>query len=224
VEDDASIREIAALGLQREGFLVATEQDGRRAVNTFSEAEEGAEPFDLVVLDIMLPSLGGLEVCRAIRERARTPVIMVTAKTTMENVVAGLEAGADDYIRKPFDVPELIARVRAVLRRAQVVAGESPLRVGDVEIDPAGFRVCKGGREIQVSATEFRLLVELVRQRGEVVQREMLLERVWGHDYLGDSRMVDMAIKRLRDKIEDDPHRPTLVHTIRGVGYRLRAE
>ena len=216
VEDDPSIREITALGLSAAGFRVAVCGDGREGL-----ARQRAEGFDLVLLDVMLPSLDGFEVCREIRKQSRVPIVMLTARTDTVDVVVGLESGADDYVAKPFEMPELIARVRAVLRRSGAEPEETRITLGDVEIDPAAFVAKKGGRDLALTATEFRLLLELARRRGQVFTREVLLERVWNYDYLGDSRLVDVAVQRLRGKVEDDPAHPRLITTVRGVGYRL---
>jgi two-component system, OmpR family, response regulator MtrA len=172
----------------------------------------------------MLPSLDGFEVCREIRKFSRVPIVMLTARTDLIDVVVGLESGADDYVKKPFELPELIARLRAVLRRAAAPAEASLLLVGAdarLEIDPAGFTVRKDGTELALTATEFRLLLELARRPGQVFTRELLLQRVWDYEYLGDSHMVDVAIGRLRAKVEDDPSHPALIKTVRGVGYRV---
>jgi two-component system response regulator MtrA len=220
VEDDASIREIVSIGLKAAGFRVATEMDGRQGLAT---ARSGG--FDAVILDVMLPSLDGFEVCREIRKFSRVPIVMLTARTNLIDVVVGLESGADDYVKKPFELPELIARLRAVLRRAAAPAEDTLIAVGRLEIDPAGFTVRRDGIEVSLTATEFRLLVELARRPGQVFTRELLLQRVWDYEYLGESHLVDVAIQRLRAKVEDDPSRPALIKTVRGVGYRLdRAE
>ncbi|MEH0824129.1 MULTISPECIES: response regulator transcription factor [unclassified Micromonospora] len=218
VEDDASIREVTALGLRRAGFRVTTAVDGRAALAAWR-----AQPVDLIVLDVMLPGLDGLEVCREIRRTSAVPILMLTARTDTIDVVVGLECGADDYLRKPFDLPELVARVRAGLRRASAVVEENTLTVGGLEIDPHRFMVRKAGRELTLTATEFRLLLELARRPGQVFTRELLLDRVWNHSHLGDSRLVDVAVQRLRAKLEDDPAEPRLVRTVRGVGYKLTA-
>jgi two-component system, OmpR family, response regulator MtrA len=220
VEDDASIREIVSIGLKAAGFRVATAMDGRQGL---ASARSGS--FDAVILDVMLPSLDGFEVCREIRKFSRVPIVMLTARTDLIDVVVGLESGADDYVKKPFELPELIARLRAVLRRAAAPAEDTLITVGRLEIDPAGFTVRRDGIEVTLTATEFRLLVELARRPGQVFTRELLLQRVWDYEYLGESHLVDVAIQRLRAKVEDDPSHPTLIKTVRGVGYRLdRAE
>lgn len=217
IEDDASIREIVSIGLQAAGFRVATATDGQQGL---ASARSGG--FDAVILDVMLPSLDGFEVCREIRKFSRIPIVMLTARTDLIDVVVGLESGADDYVKKPFELPELTARLRAVLRRAAAPAGEDSLIVaGRLEIDPAGFTVRRDGGELTLTATEFRLLVELAKRPGQVFTRELLLQRVWDYEYLGESHLVDVAIQRLRAKVEDDPANPVLIKTVRGVGYRL---
>ena len=215
VEDDPSIREVTALGLEGTGFRVTTAADGREGLARFREGG-----FALVVLDVMLPELDGLEVCRRIRAESRVPIVMLSARSDTVDVVVGLELGADDYVTKPFELPELVARLRAALRRA-AVPDEPVLRAGDLEIEPGAFTVLRGGEEIALTATEFRLLLELARRPRQVFTRELLLQRVWGYDFLGDSRLVDVAVQRLRGKIEDDPREPKIVVTVRGVGYRL---
>jgi two-component system, OmpR family, response regulator MtrA len=219
VEDDPSIREITTLGLRAAGFEVSTASDGLAGLERFR-----AEAPDLVLLDVMLPRLDGLEVCRAIRRESMTPVVMLTARSDTIDIVVGLEAGADDYVRKPFEMPELVARVRAALRRRGRESGaDSParLRLGPLEIDISGRTVGRDGRDIPLTRTEFDLLVELAQRPGQVFGRELLLDRVWGYDYLGDSRLVDVAIGRLRAKIEGDPAAPELVLTVRGAGYKV---
>jgi two-component system response regulator MtrA len=216
VEDDASIREITTIGLRNAGFEVDTAADGQDGLDRFRSAA-----YDLVLLDVMLPRLDGLEVARAIRRVSTVPVVMLTARADTIDVVVGLEAGADDYVRKPFEVPELVARVRAAIRRAGREAGEpEQLRLGPVVIDLAGRTVARDGREIALTRTEFDLLAELARNAGRVLTRDVLLDRIWGYDYLGDSRLVDVAIQRLRAKIEADPAAPELVQTVRGAGYK----
>ena len=214
VEDDPSIREVTSVGLRGAGLTVETAANGRDALMRFR-----AQAYDLVVLDVMLPELGGLEVCREIRRSSRVPILMLSARGDTVDVVVGLELGADDYVTKPFEMQELVARVRALLRRTHEPPVEVVLRVGDLEIDPAGFRATRGGVDLELTATEFRLLLELSRRPGQVFTRELLLERVWGYEYLGDSRLVDIAVQRLRAKLESGG--PRLITTVRGVGYRL---
>jgi two-component system response regulator MtrA len=222
VEDDPSIREVTAIGLRNAGFTVETAADGQAGLDRFRSA-----PFDLVLLDVMLPRLDGLEVCREIRRTSTIPIVMLTARADTIDVVVGLEAGADDYVRKPFEVPELVARLRAALRRA----GRGPedaerLHLGPLSIDVAGRTVQRDGREIALTRTEFDLLAELTRHAGQVLTRDILLDRIWGYDYLGDSRLVDVAIQRLRSKVERDPAAAELIVTVRGAGYKAarRAE
>ena len=216
VEDDPSIREITAIGLRNAGFQVDVAGDGQAGLDRFN-----AVPYDLVLLDVMLPRLDGLEVCRAIRRASTVPVVMLTARADTIDVVVGLEAGADDYVKKPFEVPELIARVRAAIRRAGRQAGEPErLHLGMLEIDLAGRTVSRDGHDVALTRTEFDLLVELVRNPGRVLTRDALLDAVWGYDYLGDSRLVDVAIQRLRAKVEADPADPQLIQTVRGAGYK----
>jgi len=219
VEDDPSIREITALGLKGSGYRVTTSGDGRDGLMRARQ-----EPFDVILLDVMLPSLDGFDVCREIRKESRVPVIMLTARTDTIDVVVGLESGADDYVTKPFEMPELVARIRAVLRRSSGAPVETTITLHGLEIDPASFSARKGESDIPLTATEFRLLLELARRPGQVFTREMLLQQVWNYDYLGDSRLVDVAVQRLRSKVEDDPAHPRIISTVRGVGYRLERD
>jgi two-component system, OmpR family, response regulator MtrA len=219
VEDDRSIRDVASLALEAAGFTVTGCADGGTAVEMFSPGR-----FDLVLLDVMLPGLDGFGVCREIRRGAATPIVMLTARSSTVDVVTGLELGADDYVTKPFEPPELVARVRAVLRRGRVSDDPAVMRFGDLEIDEAGGLVRRGGAEVGLTATEFRLLCEMARRPGRVLTREMLLEVVWGYEYLGDSRLVTVAIQRLRAKIEPDPGAPIWITTVRGLGYRFERQ
>ncbi len=215
VEDDPSIREVTKRGLEEAGFSVQTAVDGEEALDRFAKQRP-----DAVVLDVMLPRKDGLEVCKQIRAGSATPVVMLTARSDTIDVVVGLESGADDYVTKPFAMPELVARVRAALRRAQHLEPAETVTLGDVTIDVLGHAATRDGEELALTPTEFRLLLELARRPGQAFTREMLLERVWGYGYLGDSRLVDVAVQRLRAKVEADPSHPALIQTVRGVGYR----
>ena len=215
VEDDRSIREMTAVGLRRAGFDVTTAAAGDEAL-----AAVEAGRFDVLVLDVMLPGRDGFEVCREVRRTRSTPIVMLTARADSHDVVTGLELGADDYVTKPFELPVLIARLRAVLRRGVVPEQPERRTVGDLEIDEAAFRARRAGRELALTATEFRLLAQLAARPGQVYTRELLLEHVWGYDFLGDSRLVDVAVQRLRAKV-DAEGLPPLITTVRGVGYRL---
>jgi two-component system response regulator MtrA len=217
VEDDASLSEVVALILSAAGMDVIATANGDDAVELARKDE-----FDLVVLDLMLPGRDGFGVCEAIRSWSRVPIIMLTARSEAGAVVRGLECGADDYVTKPFESAVLLARVRAILRRIAPDPAESAvLQQGGIRVDTAAFTAWKGDLALELSATEFRLLTEMLRHPGQVLTREALLRRVWNYDYLGDSRLVDMAVKRLRDKIEEDAASPVHITTVRGVGYRF---
>lgn len=215
VEDDASLREVTALGLSRKGFQVVSEEDGEAGLRSALQGE-----FDVIVLDVVLPGLDGYQVCRAIREQSQAPILMLTGKSDPVDVVVGLEAGADDYLKKPFDMGELVARLRSLLRRA-AVHNHQVLSGGGIKVDLGSFRATRDGEDLDLTTTEYKLLVELLRNTPTVLSRADLLARVWNYEYLGDSRLVDMAVKRLRNKIEDDPGEPHLIKTVRGVGYRF---
>ena len=219
VEDDERIRTAVKLALEDEGWTVDEADTGEEALNAFQR-----QPSDVVLIDIMLPGIDGFDVCRAIRRASDVPIVMVTARADTHDVVAGLEAGADDYLTKPFAPKELSARIRALLRRARSSDSGSPhLRFGDLEIVPDEGVVRRSGEEIHLTKTEFRLLVELASSPGRVFSRETLLERVWGYGYFGDGRLVDVHVRRLRTKVEADPANPRHVVTVRGLGYKLQA-
>ena len=219
VEDDERIRTSVRLALEDEGWTVEEAASGEDALNAFTR-----EAADVVLIDIMLPGIDGFDVCRAIRRASDVPIVMVTARADTHDVVAGLEAGADDYLTKPFAPKELSARIRALLRRARSSGPGSPQMVfGDLEIIPEEGVVRLAGTEVHLTKTEFRLLVELATNPGRVLSREVLLERVWGYGYFGDGRLVDVHIRRLRTKIEPDPANPRYVVTIRGLGYKLQS-
>jgi two-component system response regulator RegX3 len=218
VEDEESYVEALEIGLSREGFEVVVARDGIEALDRFRERAP-----DLVLLDLMLPRLSGVEVCRQIRQSSRVPIIMVTAKTTETDTVVGLELGADDYVGKPYRVRELVARIRAVLRRAEGAPAErsdSRLVVGDVCLDPERHEVTLRGEPVALPLREFELLELLMANAGRVLTRNQLIGRVWGADYVGDTKTLDVHVKRLRAKLEDDPARPARITTIRGLGYR----
>ncbi len=220
VEDDERIRQAVKLALEDEGWNVDEADTGEAALERFV-----AEPADVVLIDIMLPGIDGFEVCRSIRRNSDVPIIMVTARNDTHDVVAGLEAGADDYLTKPFAPKELSARIRALLRRARNADQGTMERidVGELSISPDEGVVAKNGEELHLTKTEFKLLVELASQPGKVFSREVLLERVWGYDYFGDGRLVDVHIRRLRTKVESDPANPRYVVTARGLGYKLQS-
>jgi two-component system, OmpR family, response regulator RegX3 len=238
-EDEESFVDALVLGLEREGFIVTSTRDGADALATFR-----AGTFDLVLLDVMLPRMSGLDVCRAIRAQSSVPIIMVTAKSTEIDTVVGLEVGADDYVAKPYRLRELVSRMRAVLRRtprSEVLARPAPsqeveverldvarpspfdnvLEVGEVHLDLDRHECVVRGIEVPLPLKEFELLAQLLSNAGRVVTREVLIDRVWGFDYVGDTKTLDVHIKRLRSRIEVDPSKPQLITTIRGLGYRF---
>ena len=221
VEDEASFVEALTIGLRREGFEVAVAVDGAEALERFDEINP-----DLVLLDVMLPKISGVDVCRQLRKRTQVPIIMVTAKGAEIDTVVGLEVGADDYVTKPYRLRELVARMRAVLRRAEVngtsTAALTPgmIEVGDVRLDPEEHRVSVGDTDLTLPLKEFELLHLLLANAGRVLPRETLIDRVWGNDYVGDTKTLDVHVKRLRSKIEPDPAAPTRIITIRGLGYK----
>jgi DNA-binding response OmpR family regulator len=219
VEDDERIRSAVKLALEDEGWSVDEVDNGEDALEAFQR-----DPADVVLIDIMLPGIDGFDVCRSVRQHSDVPILMVTARADTHDVVAGLEAGADDYLTKPFAPKELSARIRALLRRVR--SGETTgqhMYFGDLEIIPDEGVVRSGEEEVHLTKTEFRLLVELAVNPGRVFSREVLLERVWGYGYFGDGRLVDVHVRRLRTKIEPDPGHPRHVVTVRGLGYKLLA-
>ena len=214
VDDDTALAEMLGIVLRGEGFEPVFCADGARAFSVFRETRP-----DLVLLDLMLPGRDGIDVCKQIRAESGVPIVMLTAKTDTVDVVVGLESGADDYIVKPFKAKELVARIRARLRRDNEIAPES-LTIGDVSIDVAGHRVTRDGSAIPLTPLEFDLLVALARKPWQVFTRELLLEQVWGYRHAADTRLVNVHVQRLRSKIEKDPEKPEIVVTVRGVGYK----
>jgi DNA-binding response OmpR family regulator len=220
VEDEKSIRSAVAAYLEREGYWVTPAEDGQVALDNFEKHK-----FDLVVLDLMLPKVSGEDVCRAIRDTSDVPIIMLTAKGEEENRIAGLELGADDYLVKPFSPRELVARVRALLRRAHVENEPQRDRLvfGDLEIDVTSHKAFLRGEELDLTASEFKLLTTLARYPGRVYSRMELVEKVLGYDFEGYERTIDSHVKNLRAKLDDDPREPTFIYTVHGVGYRFEA-
>lgn len=218
VEDDQRIRSSVRMALEADGFAVTEHESGEDALAVFAPDE-----VHVVLVDIMLPGIDGFELCRRLRATSDVPVIMVTARNRTEDVILGLEAGADDYMTKPFDTGELSARIKALLRRANGAgqARTAHRMCGDLEIRPDEGRVLRNGHEIKLTKTEFKLLCELASAPDKVFSRELLLDRVWGYGYFGDGRLVDVHVRRLRTKIELDPANPRHVVTVRGLGYRL---
>jgi DNA-binding response OmpR family regulator len=220
IEDDDQIRLALRLALEDEGYVVEEAADGRSGLAAFDRDEP-----DLVIVDLRLPDIQGFDVCRTIRAKSIVPIMIVTAQTDTYDLVAGLEAGADDYVTKPVVPKELAARIRALLRRVHLHETSSTPKAttfGDLELRREQGIALKGGVEVPLTKTEFLLLCEFADHAGMVLSRDQLLERVWGYDYLGDSRLVDAHIRRLRVKIEDHPDDPKLVVTVRGIGYRLQ--
>ncbi len=219
VEDDERIRSAVKLALEDEGWTVDEAGSGEEAIELFSRVTP-----DVVLIDIMLPGIDGFELCRTLRRTSDVPIVMVTARNDTHDVVAGLEAGADDYLTKPFAPKELSARIRALLRRIRPIStGHAKLAFGNLEIVPEEGKVLRDGTELHLTKTEFRLLCELAQNPGRVFSRESLLDKVWGYDYFGDGRLVDVHVRRLRTKVEADPANPRHVVTVRGLGYRLQS-
>ncbi len=220
VEDESSLAETMRYALEREGFAVDVARDGRIALDRFHEAQP-----DLVILDLMLPAVSGLDVCRRIRESSTVPIIMVTAKDSEADKVSGLELGADDYVTKPFSVRELVSRVRAHLRRSQMSAttkaNGSLLTGGPVKMDVDRHEVLIDGSSVAFPPKEFELLETFLRSPGRLLTRELLIQRIWGDDYVGDTKTLDVHVKRVRQKIERDPHDPRWLLTVRGLGYKF---
>jgi two-component system, OmpR family, response regulator ResD len=219
VDDEPTVREVVQHYLEREGYRVQAAEDGQAALAAF-----GADAPDLIVLDLMLPGVDGIEVCRQVRAKASTPIIMLTAKGHESDRIVGLELGADDYVVKPFSPRELVARVRSVLRRTLVGDGRGPtppLRAGDVQVDPATREVTVAGRPVTLTVREFDLLAFLVAHPRQVFSRGQLLRQVWEYRWLGDTSTVTVHVRRLRAKVEDDPSNPVRLQTVYGVGYRF---
>jgi two-component system, OmpR family, response regulator RegX3 len=220
VDDEESLLEAVRYALSREGFDVTVARDGGEAVRLFE-----AERPDLLVLDLMLPVMNGWDVCRRVRASSRVPIIMLTARDAEVDRVVGLEMGADDYVTKPFSVRELVARVRALLRRAaggpEPGGGEAVIEATGVRLDPERHEVRVRGELVTLPLKEFELLAVLMENRGRVLTRQTLIDRVWGFDYVGDTKTLDVHVKRLRSRIEEDRHEPRLIVTVRGVGYRF---
>ncbi|MBA4495509.1 response regulator [Paenactinomyces guangxiensis] len=224
VDDETSIVKLVQFNLEKEGFAVDVAFDGQAALEKLKE-----EQPDLLVLDLMLPKVDGLEVCRRIRQEKRhIPILMLTAKTDEFDKVLGLELGADDYMTKPFSPRELTARVKAILRRVEALQGEDEqtnpenlIHIGELTIDPEGYVVTRQNIEIDLTPKEFELLVYMANHRGKVLSRDQLLNAVWNYDYVGDSRIVDVHVSHLRDKIEADSRNPIYIKTVRGIGYKF---
>ncbi len=227
VEDDQSLLEATKYNLLKEGYGVITASDGSHAI-----ALARKETPDLIILDIMLPELDGFEVCRILRKEMTTPILMLTAKSDEVDKIVGLEIGADDYLTKPFSIRELLARIKALLRRSSIsnigvtldnIREKPVLTAGDIELNPAAHKVSRKGILIELNPKEFDMLAFFMRNRGHVFTRSHILQTIWGYEYIGDTRTVDVHIRWLRKKIEDDPSNPRLIITVRGVGYKLEA-
>ena len=220
VEDDTTVREMLALNLKAEGHDVVTAADGEAGLTAARES-----PHDLIVLDVMLPQLDGLSICRLIRKDSNVPILILTARGTEVDKIVGLESGADDYIVKPFSLGEFLARVRALLRRSASAAPLSSrkdrLETKEITLDLISRRAYLRGEEVKLTHREFNLLAELMQNNGAVISRDLLLEKIWGREYVGDSRTVDVHIRWLREKLEDDPANPQFIQTVRGAGYRF---
>jgi two-component system OmpR family response regulator len=224
VEDDGTLRELLKYNLQKEGYGVLVAKDGGEALELYNKNKP-----QLIILDIMLPVLNGTEVCRIIRGKSKTPIIMLTAKTEEVDKVVGLELGADDYVTKPFSMRELIARIKAVLRRSEMEKsfGATPaethevLKAGDISIDLVKHIVLNMGKEVELNPKEFELLALLLRNRGQVINREQILRKVWGYDFIGNDRTVDVHVRWIRQKLEADPENPRYLITVRGYGYKF---
>ncbi len=220
VDDEEVIVRLVSFNLEKEGFETLAAYDGREALDIIRR-----EHPDLVVLDVMLPELDGFSLCRLLRqEKILIPVLMLTAKDEEIDKVLGLEMGADDYLTKPFSPRELVARVRAILRRTKEPRDDQidRMELGDLEIFPSRYEVRRGGRELDLTSREFELLLLFCQNKGIVMSREQILEKVWGYDFYGDARVVDVHIRHLREKIEDDPGNPLCIKTVRGVGYKFQ--
>ena len=223
VEDEEAFIDALTVGLRREGFVVETARDGAEALDRFDDVKP-----DLVLLDVMLPTVSGIDVCRELRRRTDVPIIMVTAKAAEIDTVVGLEVGADDYVTKPYRLRELVARMRAVLRRRQAAAdsateGTEVIRLDGIELDTDSHEVRVNDEVVNLPLKEFELLALLMENAGRVLPRATLIDRVWGSDYVGDTKTLDVHVKRLRSKIEDDPSKPARIVTIRGLGYKYAA-
>ncbi len=220
VDDEEAIVKLVSFNLEKEGFETLAAYDGREALDIIRR-----EPLDLVVLDVMLPEMDGLSLCRQLRlDGIQVPILMLTAKDGEIDKVLGLEIGADDYLTKPFSPRELVARVRALLRRTKEAKDEPEelLKLGSLEIFPLRYEVRRDGRELDLTSREFELLLLFCQNKGIVMSREQILEKVWGYDFYGDARVVDVHIRHLREKIEIDPSNPRYIKTVRGVGYKLQ--